>query len=65
MVVANAMLIMIGRALNMLKSQIAAQGEAFEQTGGFSERLTTSLNSPLGQRFYVRSKFATAVASPA
>jgi restriction system protein len=39
-VVANAMLFIIGRALNMLKSQIAAQGEAFEQTGGFSERLT-------------------------
>ena len=40
-VVANAMLIIIGRALNMLKSQIAAQGEAFEKTGGFSERLLT------------------------
>lgn len=40
-VVANAMLIIIGRALNMLKSQIAAQGRAFEQAGGFSERLTT------------------------
>ena len=39
-VVANTMLIVIGRALNMLKSQIAAQGEAFEKTGGFSERLT-------------------------
>jgi len=39
-VVANAMLLIIGRAMNMLKSQIAAQGEAFEQTGGFSERLT-------------------------
>lgn len=39
-VVANAMLIIIGRALNMLKSQIEAQGEAFEKTGGFSERLT-------------------------
>ncbi len=38
--VANAMLIIIGRTMNMLKSQIAAQGEAFEQTGGFSERLT-------------------------
>lgn len=35
------MLIIIGRALNMLKSQIAAQGEAFEKAGGFSERLTT------------------------
>ena len=40
-VVANAMLIIIGRALNMLKSQIAAQGKAFEETGGFSERLMT------------------------
>ena len=39
-VVANAMLIIIGRALNMLKSQIEAQGKAFEKTGGFSERLT-------------------------
>jgi len=39
-VVANAMLIMIGRALNMLKSQIEAQGKAFEETGGFRERLT-------------------------
>ncbi len=38
-VVANAMLIIIGRALNMLKSQIEAQGRAFEETGGFSERL--------------------------
>jgi len=40
-VVANAMLIIIGRTLNMLKSQIEAQGKAFEETGGFSERLTT------------------------
>jgi four helix bundle suffix protein len=39
-VVANAMLIIVGRALNMLKSQIEAQGRAFEETGGFSERLT-------------------------
>jgi len=39
-VVANAMLLIIGRALNMLKSQIEAQGQAFEETGGFSERLT-------------------------
>lgn len=41
MVVANAMLIIIGRALNMLKSQIEAQGKAFEETGGFNERLMT------------------------
>jgi four helix bundle suffix protein len=39
-VVANAMLLIIGRALNMLKSQIESQGKAFEETGGFSERLT-------------------------
>ena len=32
-VVANAMLIVIGRALNMLKSQIESQGKAFEQAG--------------------------------
>lgn len=38
-VVANAMLIVIGRALNMLKSQIEAQGRGFEESGGFSERL--------------------------
>ncbi len=31
---------------------------------GFSERLTTSLVSPLGQRFYVKTKDARAVASP-
>lgn len=40
MVVANAMLVIIGRALNMLSRQIEAQGRAFEETGGFSERLT-------------------------
>ena len=39
--VANAMLIIIGRALNMLKSQIEAQGKIFEETGGFNERLMT------------------------
>ncbi len=41
LMVANAMLIILGRALNMLKSQIEAQGAAFEPTGGFSERLMT------------------------
>ena len=39
-VVANAMLIIIGRALNMLKRQLEAQGKAFEESGGFRERLT-------------------------
>ncbi|HXG64925.1 MAG TPA: hypothetical protein VNO70_07440 [Blastocatellia bacterium] len=32
---------------------------------GFSERMTTAPFSPLGQRFYVPSKYATAIASPA
>ena len=39
-VVANAMLLIIGRAMNMLNRQMAAQGAAFEKGGGFSERLT-------------------------
>ncbi len=48
---ANAMLIIIGRALNMLKSQIAAQGKAFTEAGGFSERLHTHrLEAREGQR---------------
>jgi four helix bundle suffix protein len=57
-VVANAMLIILGRALNMLKSQIAAQGEAFEQTGGFSERLTA-------RRLEAREEQRNAEPSPA
>jgi hypothetical protein len=32
---------------------------------GFSERVTTAPFSPLGQRFYVKTEYATAVASPA
>lgn len=52
-VVANAMLLLIGRALNMLKSQIEAQGRAFEETGGFSERLTA-------RRIEARDKAAAA-----
>lgn len=39
-VVANAMLILIGRAMKMLDRQIEAQGSAFEKAGGFGERLT-------------------------
>src|SRR6185295_19078377 len=30
----------------------------------FSERITTAPSSPLGQKFYVKTKYATAVASP-
>ena len=39
-VVANAMLIITGRALKMLKRLKEAQGVAFEESGGFRERLT-------------------------
>jgi hypothetical protein len=38
---------------------------AFIDDKGFSERITTAPVSPLGQRFYVATKYATAVASPA
>lgn len=31
---------------------------------GFSERITTAPFSPLGQKFYIKSKYATALASP-
>jgi hypothetical protein len=37
---------------------------AFIDDKGFSERITTAPVSPLGQRFYVRTKFATCVAAP-
>ncbi len=37
---------------------------AFIDHKGFSERIVTAPVSPLGQRFYVRTKFATAVAAP-
>ncbi|MFG0290495.1 MAG: hypothetical protein ACF8CQ_20120 [Rhodopirellula sp. JB044] len=38
---------------------------AFIDHKAFSERITTAPVSPLGQRLYVRTKFATGVASPA
>jgi len=37
---------------------------AFIDHKGFAERITTAPVSPLGQRFYVRSKYATGVAAP-
>ena len=39
-VVANAALILISRAINMLSHQLQAQGERFTESGGFRERLT-------------------------
>jgi hypothetical protein len=38
---------------------------AFIDHKGFSERIVTAPVSPMGQRFYVRTKYATAVAAPA
>jgi hypothetical protein len=37
---------------------------AFIDNKAFSERITTAPFSPAGQRFYVRTKYATAVAAP-
>ena len=39
---ANAMLILIGRSLNMLGRLMAQLGEEFRQEGGFSERMTAA-----------------------
>lgn len=38
--VANALLILIARVINMLNHQLEAQGENFRQEGGFREQLT-------------------------
>ena len=37
---------------------------AFIDHKGFSERIVTAPVSPMGQRFFVRTKYATAVAAP-
>ena len=39
---ANAMLILIGRSLNMLGKLMSQHGEEFRQEGGFSERMTAA-----------------------
>lgn len=39
-VVANALLILISRTINMLNHQLGAQGERFAKSGGFREQLT-------------------------
>ncbi|MFZ4395359.1 MAG: four helix bundle suffix domain-containing protein [Kiritimatiellia bacterium] len=48
--VANALLLLIGRTLNMLGRQKEAQGEAFRQEGGFRERLTAARLETRDQR---------------
>ena len=70
--VANAMLLIIGRALNMLKSQIAAQGKAFEETGGFRLVLKSPCSKgrffgldfmPLRGRYFERSGLRTPISA--
>ncbi|MFA5204144.1 MAG: four helix bundle suffix domain-containing protein [Lentisphaeria bacterium] len=39
-VMANALLILIGRVINMLNHQMESQGEKFEEEGGFREKLS-------------------------
>ena len=40
-VMANCLLILIARVINMLNHQLERQGETFEQEGGFREKLTS------------------------
>ena len=40
MVVANSLLLILSRAINMLIRQLEAQGNTFAETGGFREQLT-------------------------
>ncbi len=40
-IMANALLILIARVINMLNHQMEAQGETFKEEGGFREKLTT------------------------
>lgn len=39
-VMANALLILIARVINMLNHQLESQGETFQEEGGFREKLT-------------------------
>ena len=39
-VVANVLLILLARVINMLNHQMESQGEAFQEEGGFREKLT-------------------------
>jgi len=48
-VVANALLILISRTVNMLTHQLQALGDRFEQTGGFREKLTAARTTERAQ----------------
>ena len=50
LVVANAMIIVIGRALTMLRRQMEAQMRKFDESGGFSEQLTSRRLEARGQQ---------------
>ncbi len=56
-VMANALLILIARVINMLNHQMEAQGEKFEKEGGFREKLST-------MRVEARAKQELAVPCP-
>jgi len=56
-VMANALLILIARVINMLNHQLESQGEAFTKEGGFREKLT-------GIRMAARSKQEDAPGCP-
>ena len=54
---ANCLLILIARVINMLNHQLESQGETFEQEGGFREKLTS-------MRIEARAKQEDAPACP-
>lgn len=49
-VMANALIILISRTINMLNHQLAAQGEKFVKDGGFREHLKEARVAELAQR---------------
>jgi len=49
-VAANALVILIGRTVNMLNHQLSAQGEKFVQEGGFREQLKVVRTEELARR---------------
>ena len=49
-VVANALLILIGRVINMLNHQMESQGEKFQEEGGFREQLSVIRQEVMAKR---------------
>ena len=48
-IVANALLILIARVINMLNHQMETQGETFRQDGGFREKLSALRHTAVAQ----------------